>query len=86
MLLSLGKHMRASKVWHFEDSGRSDWTSIPRVFADHGFTSVGVGKLWHMPTGPGGADTQFPHTEAVGGHKYFPDSMEFQHLLNHERR
>ena len=80
-----GRRPDVAKIWHFEHVGPGDWSSIPRVFGDHGFTSLGVGKLWHLPTGPGGPDSQFPDTRNVTGVKYFPTSTEFQPMLVNER-
>jgi len=70
----------ASSAWHFEHIGPEDWTSIPRIFADHGWITVGTGKLWHNPGGPGSPEVQFPDTINVTGRRYFPVRLLMRRL------
>lgn len=47
-----GHHCAWLKVWEFVDHFRevgvgADWTSMPEYFKQHGYLTVGNGKLYH---------------------------------------
>eukprot|EP00045_Choanoeca_perplexa_P015050 m.181905 g.181905 ORF g.181905 m.181905 type:complete len:521 (-) comp16876_c0_seq4:2581-4143(-) len=84
-------------VWNFIDAVPTTITSLPRVFRDNGYLTLGLGKLWHEDSGAWNANNSWspelpyypyqagkcPHGGQGGGHCVQKDEQIYDwHLLN----
>jgi arylsulfatase A-like enzyme len=67
-----GRKPDVMKTWWFERRGEQKWSTLTSAFAKHGWLTLGVGKVWHDPQGPGGEKLQWPDTRNITGGQYFP--------------